>query len=290
MSQNIVITMTSYPARINNVAHAIYTFLTTQTVKPDIFYLWLSVSEFPNKEYDLPIELLKICNYFNIQLKWINDNEYCHKRWYVYPDHFEDFVFSIDDDTNYDPNLIGSIVSNIIPENTIFNIFKDQTYLGIYSGIHLVKYKLAVDNTESIYKTYLGQCVFPPKTFPLNAFTEEMIKIRKNICPICDESWFNPFLKYNDTKIASLDYNQNIIESINNINPTWKISFSQFYNTFSKQDLQLYIVLRSFPYIFEKWKKIFPSYKADDDLANMSVNKLIELYNMKGIFNEKIFN
>lgn len=290
MSHNIVITMTSYPARIHNVARAIHNFLSTQTVKPNIFYLWLSIAEFPNKEYDLPVELLKICKYFNIQISWVKDNEYCHKRWYVYPKHFNDFVFSIDDDTAYEPDLIENVISSEIPEKTIFNIFKDQTYLGIYTGIRLIKYKNATDNSPSIYKTYLGQCVFPPKTFPLNAFSDKMIELRKKICPVCDESWFNPFLKYNNIKIASLDYNQNIIESINNINPTWKTSFSQLYNTFSKQDLQLYIVLRSFPDLFKKWQKIFPSYIPDNDLAKMSIAKLINLYNTTGIFNEKIFN
>ena len=42
--------MTSWTKRINCVARSIYYFMKTQTVKPDLFYLWLAEEEFPNKE------------------------------------------------------------------------------------------------------------------------------------------------------------------------------------------------------------------------------------------------
>ena len=45
--------MTSWTKRINCVARSIYYFMKTQTVKPDLFYLWLAEEEFPNKEKDL---------------------------------------------------------------------------------------------------------------------------------------------------------------------------------------------------------------------------------------------
>ena len=94
----IVITMTSWTKRIQYVAKTIYYFLKTQTVKPDMFYLWLAEDEFPNKEKDLPEDLLTICSVFNVQIKWTKYNEYAFKRWYVYPKHNDDLVISIDDD------------------------------------------------------------------------------------------------------------------------------------------------------------------------------------------------
>ncbi|WP_291631455.1 hypothetical protein [Clostridium sp.] len=99
-----VVTMTSWTKRINCVARSIYYFMKTQTVKPDLFYLWLAEEEFPNKEKDLPNDLLMIIEGLHITLKWIKKNTYCHKRWNVYPEHMEDLVISIDDDVIYNSN------------------------------------------------------------------------------------------------------------------------------------------------------------------------------------------
>jgi hypothetical protein len=55
-----VITMTTWSKRIQFTARAIYRFLKTQIVKPDLFYLWLAEEEFPNREADLPENLLAI--------------------------------------------------------------------------------------------------------------------------------------------------------------------------------------------------------------------------------------
>jgi len=51
-----IVTMTSWTKRIHCVDKSIYTFFKTQMEKPDIFYLWLAIEEFPNKEKDLPEE------------------------------------------------------------------------------------------------------------------------------------------------------------------------------------------------------------------------------------------
>ena len=84
--------MTSWKGRIKFVGRAIFYFLSKQTIKPDLFYLWLSEEEFPKKEKELPEDLLLICNQFKIKIQWIKQNEFCFKRWYIYPKHWEDFV------------------------------------------------------------------------------------------------------------------------------------------------------------------------------------------------------
>ncbi|BBA48039.1 hypothetical protein BBJK_01506 [Bifidobacterium bifidum LMG 13195] len=49
----IIVSMTSYPARINTVHLAIRSLL-AQKVLPDKIVLWLCKSDFPNRETDLP--------------------------------------------------------------------------------------------------------------------------------------------------------------------------------------------------------------------------------------------
>ena len=53
IDEKIILTMTSYPGRINEVLNSIK-LLFANTIKPDRLVLNLSTEEFPNKERDLP--------------------------------------------------------------------------------------------------------------------------------------------------------------------------------------------------------------------------------------------
>ena len=53
----VVVTMTSWTKRIGNCAQVIKTVL-NNTMKPDAVYLNLSVVEFPNRESNLPKDLV----------------------------------------------------------------------------------------------------------------------------------------------------------------------------------------------------------------------------------------
>lgn len=58
-SEQVVISLTSFPARIKEVKYAIYSLL-RQTYKPDQLVLWLGKEQFPHREADLPPDLLKL--------------------------------------------------------------------------------------------------------------------------------------------------------------------------------------------------------------------------------------
>jgi hypothetical protein len=53
----VVVTMTSWTKRIGNCRQVVEAIL-KNTVKPDAVYLNLAVVEFPNKEADLPKDLV----------------------------------------------------------------------------------------------------------------------------------------------------------------------------------------------------------------------------------------
>ena len=56
-NHKVVVTMTSWPKRIGN-CHWVVKSILNNTVKPDAVYLNLSVAEFPNKDADLPKDLV----------------------------------------------------------------------------------------------------------------------------------------------------------------------------------------------------------------------------------------
>ena len=275
MAQKIqlVITMTSWPKRIKYVAKAIYSFFTTQTVKPDIFYLWLSSEEFPNKEKDLPEDLILICEAFSVKIQWVKENEYCHKRWYVYPKHYNDIVVCIDDDCEYDTQLL-KFASNIT-DKKVYTIFNNLTNeMVCKSGINIT---LRRSTSASNRIKLSGNSIYPPQTFPLDAIKPENIKLRKKYCKNCDESWLMPFLIHNNIQ-RSYSYKQKVY--YNETDPRFK-STAVFFtsNTTSNvrwKHLQIYIVLRLFPELMKSWKQVFPAYN-DKDFETKTVDYLITL-------------
>lgn len=270
-----VITMTSWTKRIQYVGRFIYQFMKTQTVKPDMFYLWLDEEEFPKKEADLPKELLLVCEHFNVQLCWTKDNEYCFKRWYVYPKHYEDLVISVDDDIILSPNAIETI-QNEYRKNPIKQVLHYKNCGGEIEIRNGIEYTIGTLKQKSSIKNYFqGNCAFAPGSFPLESFSEEMIELRKKICPKCDESWLHPFLikdsipitfmngvswvETEETKSTAIsnDLHRNLVK-ING-------------RDYKKADLYKLSVLKNNSDLLEAWVKVFPIYNAEQ----LSIEELL---------------
>lgn len=262
-----VITMTSWTKRIQYVAKAIYRFLKTQTVKPDVFYLWLAEEEFPNKEKDLPDDLLMICSAFNVQIKWTKDNEYCFKRWYVFPEHNDDMVISIDDDMFYDPRMIA-VVLDEYKRNTIPCVLHYAGCGGVIEIHNGIEYTITQKKVKSALGNYfIGQCAFTPHSFPLETLEPKTIDLRKKICPKCDESFLHPYLIKDNIPIIFIfglinkedSEKQNVaIRNDLHYSPI-TINGKQY----KKADLYKLKVLQTITELQNSWKKVFPNYNFD---------------------------
>ena len=110
MNKKIIVSLTSWPKRINNVVIVIESLL-NQSIKPDIIQINLSNEEFKNKEYDLPEELIKLIkNNSNIEIEWVDRNDGVFKK--IIPTlkkHYgEDYLLlSVDDDYIYRNDYVG---------------------------------------------------------------------------------------------------------------------------------------------------------------------------------------
>lgn len=260
----IVVTLTSWPKRIKNASLILYMLCQHQTVRPDAVYLWLSVAEFPRKELDLPIELRAVCQRFGIHIIWIDSNEYCFKRWYVYPKHFNDLVIAIDDDIYLCDTAIETIRDYYMSHQTpqVLHYKNVGGTIEIHDGIKYVIGRL--QSGSSVKNYFQGNCAFAPRSFPLDAFTPQMIALRQHICPKCDESWIHPFLIKNNIPITYFGgVNWKECEStrataISNDLHLDLVTIDGM--TFKKADLYKCVVLRELPEVYSAWKRIFPNY------------------------------
>lgn len=106
--KKIVVSLTSYPARLKFVPATIGSLL-QQTVKPDKIILWLGEEKEGN--YNLPsiYEKIKACG---VEIEYRPDIRTHTKWYYAFKDFPHDLIITVDDDVIYDPYLIEKLYSS----------------------------------------------------------------------------------------------------------------------------------------------------------------------------------
>lgn len=259
--ERIIVSMTSYPKRIGNVAKAIYFLLETQTMKPDEIHLWLAEPEFPNRENDLPEDLqLMVEELPEVFLHWLPKNTYCHKRHEYFNIAKEnDCIFIIDDDTYYANNLIETVM-NTHRKHPDAVISYNVASLHSYRGKHMLYPETPVGGPYVNKGRINGNSMFPFKVMPKAVYAAGNLDIRDRCTPICDESWITPWLVYFDVPIIWLKFGWGT-----EINHTkvdmWKglcsVTHKVEANGLEKRDNWLANVLDAFPKIKEKYERLF---------------------------------
>lgn len=104
--EQYIVSLTSFPARIEYVHIAIETLL-RQRCKPDQIILWLAESQFPDKK--LPEKLTVLCDR-GLTIRWC-DNLRSHKKYFYAMREFPDAnIILADDDLFYSPDTIARLV------------------------------------------------------------------------------------------------------------------------------------------------------------------------------------
>ena len=103
----LIVSLTSYPDRIPYIHKTINTLL-NQTLKPDRLILWLADSQFPNKEEDLPQNLLKLID-LGLEIRWCEDLRSYKKLIPALKEFPNDIIVTADDDLYYTPDWLESL-------------------------------------------------------------------------------------------------------------------------------------------------------------------------------------
>ena len=110
MKNPLIVSMASYPPRINTLAKCLQNIL-AQTVKPDRVLLWLYEGEFPNRYDDLPKDLLDLEGDV-LSICWAPINLKPHNKYFwTFKEHPEAAVITVDDDLAFAPNMIEELLN-----------------------------------------------------------------------------------------------------------------------------------------------------------------------------------
>ena len=177
----VIISLTSYPARIDTVHLAVRSIL-RQTVQADKILLWLSIEEFPNKYADLPQSLLSIKEEPQFRICWVDENLKSHKKYYYALQNYrDDIVITVDDDMYYEPAMIETLLRSYKAHPTSIsarNVHRIYAFKNIITPYCTWSSKL--DECEDIESMDLcaigvGGILYPPGCSNTDWFRKEQI-------------------------------------------------------------------------------------------------------------------
>lgn len=102
--EKIIVSLTSYKPRINDVKYTIYSLL-NQSFPPDKLILWLDEDSFPQREENLPQDLLNL-EQFGLTIDWCENLRSYKKLIFALEKYPDDIIVTADDDLFYRPDWL----------------------------------------------------------------------------------------------------------------------------------------------------------------------------------------
>ena len=250
--KQVIVSLTSFPARINEVKYAIFSLL-QQTVKPTKLILWLAFEQFPGREKDLPPDLLKLCDN-GLSIEWCTDIRSYKKLIPSLVSYPNALVITADDDIFYP----DTFVEKLLIENAQY-----PDCVVAYS-VHRINVK---SRDIAPYSTW-ERCVSNDRPSFLNFLTgaagalyssrllhQDIIKseLFMKLCPQADDVWFNAMSVLNNTKVKIVQGGAFPLRYINPENEIAGVNTLAAYNNgLGGNDIQIRAVLDYYPLIKER--------------------------------------
>lgn len=105
--KGLVISLTSYPVRINSIRPCLESLL-KQSVKPEKIILWLSPEEFPKLERDLPQEIMRLTEQ-GLEIRWTGNIRSYKKLIPTLREFGDQAIVTADDDAVYPRDWLESM-------------------------------------------------------------------------------------------------------------------------------------------------------------------------------------
>lgn len=190
--KEIIVSMTSWKKRINNVAKVVFSIL-INSVKPDKIICNLSTDEFPKKEKELPENLLLLQETTCLEINWVKENTKTFKK--IIPTLQKNFgkdyyLFSIDDDELYEEDYIKTGIKYLENHNVVVITKRSTSDKGVWGGMTCYNAK--------IFRPIFWESLAPImiETSLDDEYINAYLKYVKESIFCCQE---NHTIKYNDS-------------------------------------------------------------------------------------------
>lgn len=195
----LIVSLTSYPARISKLWMVIKTLLNQKLVDNFKVILWLSENQFPKGLDSLPKSLTNLIEK-GLDVRFVSDDLKSHKKYYyAFKEYPNNIVVTVDDDVLYSPILLRTLLDahDKYSDCVICNRGKiiDKA-LSYKKWRNVDSFMMPVKN---ILPTGIGGVLYPPHCYNSNIFDIEAIK---STCINGDDLWLNLMCRLNGTKVV----------------------------------------------------------------------------------------
>ncbi len=202
---DVVVSLTSFPARIKNLWLGIESLL-RQTVPPQKIYVWLSKEQF-HDSLSIPYSL-KILEKRGVEIRLVDGDIRSHKKYYyVFKEHPNDLVLLADDDIIYPSDLLQSLLDA--------RRCRERDKIIVHKYGYRMRYNVhgelePYNKWGSFYSAYEGYDLFfgsgggtlvCPKDFWKDVLN---LDLALKLCPLADDIWLNAMAKLNKCYYAKV--------------------------------------------------------------------------------------
>ena len=191
--KRLIVSMTSYPARIQYVP-AVVASLLAQTKKADRIVIYLSSDQFPGQEADLPEALRTGDRDKDVFLCWVEGDLKPHKKYfYAFREFPEDIVVTVDDDVEYPREMLESFWEThlqypkaVVAGRTHVITLDENGEPNPYSLWLQRTMGFEEGPSMQLHSVGVGGVLYDPSLFPPELYDEEAIRA---LCLEADDLW-----------------------------------------------------------------------------------------------------
>ena len=247
-SPRIIVSLTSYPKRMYGIHYVIYSLL-TQTLKPDMVILWLSETEFPNKEADLGQNVLSLVKN-GLTIMWTKDNTKSYKKLTPSLETFpNDIIITVDDDIICESSLVEKLYQEYLQNPNLIHTARAHkvTFNQKHELLPYSNWNWNIKNTNVSFSNFLtggAGTLYPPNSLYKDITNNNLYTL---LAPNADDIWFWAMAVLNNTKI-NVVYNEYKYPKVMGSQEECLCNSNVIEN---QNDVQLSNVLNHYPQILE---------------------------------------
>lgn len=215
--KELIVSLTSYPARINTVPRVIETLI-NQTHRADKIILWLNPESFPNGERDLPAQLLDLTAR-GLVIGWYKNIRSYTKLIPTLLQYPDATIITVDDDILYPCDLIDTLLHthrrhpNDICAHRIRKIAIKDGKVAPYSKWRLSECRGLFSKYRRVGHNNLlcgvGGVLYPPHSLHPDVLREDLFT---ELCKHQDDVWFWAMAVMNNRKIVPTRRGYNVFK------------------------------------------------------------------------------
>lgn len=198
--ETIIVSLTSFPARINDIWITIETIL-RQSFKPDKIILWLANEQFPDKV--LPARLNQLINR-GLTIEYCTDLR-SHKKYYYSLKNFpESKIITLDDDLYYHKDVLKNLM--VLHKQFPGQIVTNRAHKITFNGKNINPYRKWKHNVTDTIPSHLLVATGGAGTlYTKGALSQDVFneKLFKKLCFHADDLWLKVMALKNHTMIVT---------------------------------------------------------------------------------------